>query len=84
MGHSVGRWESETLVESSIIATYGIRERERNLDLVGALDDLKGIGHIHRSRHTRQIALELGVAVNPMLLVLLASFIAAVSGLWST
>ena len=41
-------------------------ERERHLDLVRALHDLERVGHVHRPRNPRQVALELGVAVDPV------------------
>ena len=47
------------------------RELERHLDLVRALHDLKGVGHVHRARNAGQIALQLRIAVDPMVCVLL-------------
>ena len=41
-------------------------ELERHLDLVRALHDLERIGHVHRPRDPRQVALELGVAIDPV------------------
>src|SRR5262245_58857919 len=48
----------------------GARERERHVDLVRALDDLNGVGHVHRTRDARQVALQLRIAVDPILSVL--------------
>jgi len=36
-----------------------------------ALDDLKRIGHVHRARDAREEALDLGIAIEPVLLVVL-------------
>ena len=36
------------------------------LDLVRALHDLERVGHVHRPRDPRQVALKLGVAVDPV------------------
>src|SRR5262249_21326073 len=47
-----------------------IDERER----AGALHYLERIGHIGGARHTGEIALDLGIAVQPILLVLLSGF----------
>ena len=41
-----------------------------HLYFVSALDDLKRVRHVHRARNARQVALELGIAVYPMLSVL--------------
>src|SRR6185436_19854586 len=49
----------------------GARELVRHLDLVRALYDLEGVGHVHRARDARQVALELRVAIDPVLAVLL-------------
>ncbi len=48
-----------------------VRERVGHLNLVRALDDLKRVGHVHRARNARQIALELGIAIDPVLAVVL-------------
>ena len=49
----------------------GVRELEDHLDLVRALDNLKGIGQIHRPRDAREITLELRIPVDPVFSVLL-------------
>ena len=48
-----------------------VRKRERHVDLVRALDDLEGIGHVHGARDARQVALEFGIPVDPVFPVLL-------------
>ena len=49
----------------------GIREFVGNMNLVRTLRDLKRIRHVHRTRNARQVTLQLRVAVNPVLSILL-------------
>ena len=49
----------------------GVREREHHLHLVRALRDLKRVRHVHRARRAGQIALQLRIAIDPVLGVLL-------------
>src|SRR5207344_1178714 len=46
------------------------RERERHLNLARALRDFERIRQVHRPRDAGEIALELGIAIDPMLDVL--------------
>ena len=47
-------------------------KRERHVHFVRALHDLEGVGHVHRPRDPRQIALQFRIAVDPVLAVLLS------------
>ena len=62
-------WRRVDLAE--VNGTSGIRKRVRHVDLVRALDDLKGVGHVHRAWNAGQVALEFGITIDPMLTVLL-------------
>ena len=48
-----------------------VRKRERQLNLLAALNDLKRVRHVHRAWSAWQVALELGIAVDPVLAVFL-------------
>ena len=48
-----------------------VRERVGHVNLVRALNDRERIRHVHRARNARQVALELWIAVDPVLAVLL-------------
>ena len=42
------------------------RELVNHHDVLGALDDLEGIGHVHRPRDARQVAFDLRVELHPV------------------
>src|SRR5229473_6416011 len=51
----------------------GIRELENHHDLVCSLNNLERVWQIHRARHTRHIAFELWIAIQPVRRVLALS-----------